>query len=185
MKRVACVLLLVVAFVPVTAQQIPPAAPPAVRIQQVGVPGVQHPMSMIVPDAEYAIVGSPDWLAMGENQVWTNSRAQDLVSRMDPYTNQTVAVVPVKNPCSGLIVAEGTLWAPSCEEKVVYRIDTITNMVVAKVPVSSSLSASHSLVTACDSAMPPSCLDTQEAFSPRWKGNAPSKLAKPFAERPA
>jgi YVTN family beta-propeller protein len=137
MKRIACVLLLVSAFVPVAADQTPPAAPPpaAARVPQPGVPGVQHPMSMIVPDAEYAIVGSPDWLAMGENQVWTNSRAQDLVSRMDPYTNQTVAVVPVRNPCSGLIVAEGTLWAPSCVEKVVYRIDTTTNMVVAKVPV--------------------------------------------------
>src|SRR6266446_2792946 len=135
MKRIVCVLLLVPAFVPVTAQHVPPAAPPAVRIQQVGVPGVQHPMSMIVPDAEYAIVGSPDWLAMGENQVWTNSRAQDLVSRMDPYTNQTVAVVPVKNPCSGLIIAEGTLWAPSCEEKVVYRIDPATNGIAATIKV--------------------------------------------------
>jgi len=102
---------------------------------KIGIKAVQRPMSMIVPDAEYPIIGGPDWLAMGENQVWTNSRAQDLVSRMDPYTNETVAVVPVKNPCSGLVVAEGTLWAPSCAEKVIYRIDTTTNMVVAKVPV--------------------------------------------------
>lgn len=114
-----------------TAQQTAPAQPPKPRV-----PGVQYPMSMIVPDAEYAITGSPDWLAMGESQVWTNSRALDLVSRMDPYTNETVAVVPVKNPCSGLIIAAGTLWAPSCVENVVYRIDTTTNMVVAKVPVS-------------------------------------------------
>jgi hypothetical protein len=57
MKRIACVLLLIPAFVRVTAQQVPPAAPPAVRVSQPGVPGVQHPMSMIVPDAEYAIVG--------------------------------------------------------------------------------------------------------------------------------
>ena len=92
-------------------------------------------MSMIVPDAEYPVTGSPDWLAMGEDQVWTNSRAIDIVSRMDPRTNETVAVVPVKNPCSGLIIAHGTLWAPSCTEGVVYRIDTTTNMVVAKVPV--------------------------------------------------
>src|SRR5688572_15372523 len=119
------------------AQQAPPAAAPAApSIQKPGVKAVQRPMSMIVPDAEYPIVGGPDWLAMGENQVWTNSRAQDLVSRMDPYTNETVAVVPVKSPCSGLVVAEGTLWAPSCLEKSLYRIDTTTNMVVAKIPVS-------------------------------------------------
>ena len=110
------------------AQQ--PAAPP-----KKGVPAVQQPMSMIVPDAEYPIVGGPDWLAAGENQVWTNSRAQDLVSRMDPDTNETVAMVPVKNPCSGLVIAAGTLWVPSCAEHVTYRIDTTTNQVVAKVPV--------------------------------------------------
>jgi virginiamycin B lyase len=117
------------------AQQAPPAAAPAAAPKP-GIPAVQHPMSMIVPDAEYPIIGGPDWLAMGENQVWTNSRGQDLVSRMDPYTNETVAVVPVRAPCSGLVVAEGTLWAPSCTEKVVYRIDSTTNMVVAKIPVS-------------------------------------------------
>jgi len=114
------------------AQQAPPSAAP---VPKPGIKAVQHPMAMIVPDAEYAIVGGPDWLAMGENQVWTNSRGQDLVSRMDPDTNETVAVVSVKNPCSGLVVAEGTLWAPSCAEKVIYRIDTKINMVVAKVPV--------------------------------------------------
>jgi YVTN family beta-propeller protein len=107
----------------------------AAPVPKPGIKAVQRPMAMIVPDAEYPIVGGPDWLAMGENQVWTNSRAQDLVSRMDPDSNETVAVVPVKNPCSGLVVAEGTLWAPSCAEKVIYRIDTRTNMVVAKVPV--------------------------------------------------
>lgn len=101
-----------------------------------GVPGVQYPMSRIVPDAEYRVSGSPDWLAMGEDQVWTNSRAIDIVTRMDPYTDRTVAVVPVKNPCSGLVIAHGTLWVPSCTEGAVYRIDTTTNMVVAKVPVS-------------------------------------------------
>jgi virginiamycin B lyase len=126
----------VVAFLlaaPALARQS--VAPPAPQPPKPGVPGVQRPMATIVPEAEYTIVGNPDWLAMGENQVWTNSRSQDLVSRMDPYTNATVAAVPVKNPCSGLVVAAGTLWAPSCVERVVYRIDTTTNMVVAKVPV--------------------------------------------------
>lgn len=100
-----------------------------------GVPAVQRPMARIVPDAEYAIDGSPDWLAMGENQVWTNSRAIDIVSRMDPYTNETVAVVPVRSPCAGLVIAEGTLWVPSCADGAIYRIDTKTNMIVARVPV--------------------------------------------------
>ncbi|MGE0392165.1 MAG: hypothetical protein AB7I25_02795 [Vicinamibacterales bacterium] len=118
---------------PATPAAAQPAAPPPTP--KPGVPGVQHPMARIVPDAEYPIVGGPDWLAMGEGQVWTNSRAQNLVSRMDPDTGETVAMVPVGAPCSGLVVAAGTLWAPSCSEKVLYRIDTVTNQVVAKVPV--------------------------------------------------
>src|ERR1044072_4258385 len=129
MRAIALLTLVVsAAGAALLAQQAPAPAP------KPGIKAVQRPMSMIAPDAEYPIVGGPDWLAMGENQVWTNSRAQDLVSRMDPYTNETCAVVPVRNPCAGLVVAEGTLWAPSCAEKVVYRIDTKTNMVVAKVP---------------------------------------------------
>lgn len=131
MKRVAVLVIVLGACAPAFAQQTPPAARPP----KPGVPAVQHPMARIVPDAEYAITGSPDWLAMGEDQVWTNSRSMDIVSRMDPNTNDTVAVVPVKSPCSGLVIAAGTLWAPSCAEGVVYRIDTKTNMVVAKVPV--------------------------------------------------
>lgn len=112
---------------PLHAQQTTPPRP--------GVPGVQHPVSMLVPDAEYPTPGGPDWLAAGENQVWTNNRRSDLVVRMDPDTGETVAMVAVKDPCSGLAIAAGTLWAPSCTEGVIYRIDTTTNQVVSKVPV--------------------------------------------------
>jgi YVTN family beta-propeller protein len=95
----------------------------------------QLPISKIVPDAEYAIPGNPDWLAMGEDMVWVNSKPTDYVFRMDPLTNRVVAQVPVKKPCSGLIIGAGTLWSPSCEENVIYRISVDTNEVVAKVPV--------------------------------------------------
>src|SRR2546425_936401 len=126
MKRVLIVLLVrTLAIVPLFAQEKP------------GVPGVQHPMSSIVPDAEYPITGgSPDWLAMGEDMVWVNSRPTDVVLRMDPKTSEVVAVVPVRNPCSGLIIGAGTLWSPSCVDNAVYRIDVATNQVVAKIPVS-------------------------------------------------
>jgi YVTN family beta-propeller protein len=100
-----------------------------------GVPEVQRPMSRIIPDAEYAINGNPDWLAVTEDSVWVNSKPTDMVFRMDPNSNQVVATVPVKKPCSGFAVAAGTLWSPSCEENVIYRIDLVTNKVVAKVPV--------------------------------------------------
>ena len=132
MKRILILLLVkFLTIVPVFAQQTdPPAAE-----QKPGVIGVQHPISNIIPDAEYAIEGNPDWLAIGEDQVWVNSKPTDFVFRMDPATNKVVARVPVPKPCSGLMIAAGTLWSPSCEENVIYRIDVATNKVVAKVPV--------------------------------------------------
>jgi YVTN family beta-propeller protein len=103
--------------------------------QKPGVPGVQAPMSYLIPDAQYKIGGNPDWLAITEDSVWTNSMRTDMIFRMDPKTDKVVAAVPVSRPCSGFAVAAGTLWSPSCGEKVIYRIDLKTNEVVAKVPV--------------------------------------------------
>ncbi|MCU1336136.1 MAG: hypothetical protein JWO19_1717 [Bryobacterales bacterium] len=108
--------------------------------QKPGVPGVQAPMSYLIPDAQYrieanGIKGGPDWLAVTEDSVWTNSKGTDMVFRMDASSDRILAAVPVKKPCSGFAVAAGTLWSPSCEENVIYRIDLKTNEVVAKVPV--------------------------------------------------
>src|SRR6266481_3716754 len=127
MKRILVILLVKFVFiVPMFAQE---PAPP-----MTGVPGVQHLMSSIIPDAEYPINGNPDWLAIGEDQVWVNSKPTDFVFRMDPKNSEIVAAVRVPKPCSGLMIAAGTLWSPSCEENVIYRIDVATNKVVAKVP---------------------------------------------------
>jgi virginiamycin B lyase len=135
MKRLLLVSLVSLASAVLTFSQ-QAQAPGADAAQKPGVPGVQHPMSAIVPDAEYAIKGgNPDWLAIGEDQVWVNSKPTDFVFRMNPATNEVVATVPVPKPCSGLMIAAGTLWSPSCEENVIYRIDVATNKVVAKVPV--------------------------------------------------
>jgi YVTN family beta-propeller protein len=97
-------------------------------------------MAYLIPDARYkveanGIKGGPDWLAITEDSVWTNSKGTDMIFRLDPKSDQVLATVPVKKPCSGFAVAAGTLWSPSCEENVIYRIDLKTNEVVAKVPV--------------------------------------------------
>ncbi|HEX4275227.1 MAG TPA: hypothetical protein VHZ74_07735 [Bryobacteraceae bacterium] len=127
--------LLAVAFYLPAQQKTPPQ-----RAPKPGIPGVQAPMSWLVPDAQYRIEangvkGSPDWLALTPEAVYTNSSGTDTVFRMDPMSDKVVAAIPVKRPCSGFAVAEGTLWSPSCEEHVIYRIDLKTNQVVAKVPV--------------------------------------------------
>jgi virginiamycin B lyase len=123
------------------AQQSAGSAPARPKpVPKPGVPGVQAPMSYLIPDARYKIEangtkGGPDWLAITEDSVWTNSRGTNMVFRLDPKSDKVLAAVPVKKPCSGFAVAAGTLWSPSCEENVIYRIDLKTNEVVAKVPV--------------------------------------------------
>lgn len=121
-------------------QQPTDSTPARPIVQKPGVPGVQAPMSYLIPDAQYnieanGIKGGPDWLAMAEDSVWTNSRGTDMVFRMEVKSDKILAAVPVKKPCSGFAVAAGTLWSPSCEEHVIYRIDLKTNKVLAKVPV--------------------------------------------------
>ncbi len=115
----------------VDGQQPAQARPP-----KPGLPSLQAPMSYLVPDGQYDLEkGRPDWLAITEDSVWTNSRGTDEIYRMDPKTNAVVAIVPVKKPCSGFAVAAGILWAPSCEEHTIYRVDLATNKVIAKVPI--------------------------------------------------
>jgi virginiamycin B lyase len=106
------------------------------QIPKPGVPSVQAPMSYLIPDGQYDLgTGGPDWLAITEDSVWTNSRGTDTVYRMDPRNSNVLGTVAVKKPCSGFAVAAGTLWSPSCEEHSIYRIDLATNQVVGKVPV--------------------------------------------------
>src|SRR5258706_11102995 len=106
--------------------------------QKPGVPGVQAPMSFLIPDAQYkieanGIKGGPDWLAMTEDSVWTNSRGTDMIFRMEAKTDRVIATVPIKKPCSGFAVAAGTLWAPSCGDAGIYRLRLKSKAIVAKI----------------------------------------------------
>ena len=109
--------------------------------QKPGVPGVQAPMSYLIPDAQYkieanGIKGGPDWLAITEDSVWTNSmRHRHDLPHGSANGSRSWPRFRSPKPCSGFAVAAGTLWSPSCDEHVIYRIDLKTNEVVAKVPV--------------------------------------------------
>src|ERR1700727_3577902 len=57
-----------------------------------GVPGVQAPMSGLIPDAEYSLsAGSPDWLAIGPDGAWVTRKPTDEVLRMDTEYNKIIA----------------------------------------------------------------------------------------------
>jgi virginiamycin B lyase len=116
------------------AQTNPTQAQTAAPVKT-GVPGVKFPMSYVMPDGQYAIEGGPDWLAVGEDMVWTNARKENFVARMNPGGSEVVARVPVPSPCSGVVIGAGSLWVPSCTEKVIYRIDVSTNTTIAKIPL--------------------------------------------------
>jgi len=100
-----------------------------------GVPAVQRPLSALVPDAVIPIPGSPDWIGMDE-AVWISNFPKNNVSRIDPKTNQVVAVVNVgSKPCAGLANAFGSVWAPVCGDKKLVRIDAKTNRSTASIPM--------------------------------------------------
>ena len=52
-------------------------------------------MSYLIPDGQYNLgTGGPDWLAMTEDSMWTNSRGTDTVYRMDPRNNSVLGDGP-------------------------------------------------------------------------------------------
>lgn len=95
---------------------------------------VQHPVSVLDIIAKIPIPGSPDWMAIDSNAVWTSNGARNSIARIDPASNRLVATVPVGgSPCSGLAAGFGSIWAPSCQVQRVERIDASTNSVTARV----------------------------------------------------
>ena len=120
------------------AQPTPPpvAARPA-RAPKPGVKasGVQLPITALQPETEFAVPGSPDWIAVGE-AVWISNKPKNSVSRLDPATNQVAKVVTVgAKPCSGLAIGAGSLWVPNCGDQTISRVDLKTNAVTATFPM--------------------------------------------------
>lgn len=109
-------------------------AQPAAK-KKPGVPAVQRPLSDLVPDAVISVPGSPDWTGIDDG-VWISNSVKNSISRIDPKTNQVVAVVDVgSKPCAGLANAFGSVWTPVCGDKKVARIDPKTNKVTASFPM--------------------------------------------------
>jgi virginiamycin B lyase len=111
-----------------------PGAAQAPARPGVKTPGIKIPVARLKPDAVYQVPGSPDWLAIDEDNraVWVSNAPRNSVSRLDPATDHVVAIVTAgKKPCSGLAAAFGTLWVPNCGDGTLSRIDLKTNTGVA------------------------------------------------------
>jgi len=100
-----------------------PAKPPKPGVKT---PGVQMPITLLKPDAVFAVPGSPDWIAVGQD-VWISNKPKNSVTRLDPKTNKVAATIEVgKQPCSGLAIGFGSLWVPNCGDQSVSRVDLKT-----------------------------------------------------------
>lgn len=113
-----------------------PAAKPERPVKPgIANPSLRIPIQKLVPDAVFPVPGHPDWLAIDEH-AWVSSAPSNLVARMDPKTNQVVALIPVgKEPGNGLAAGFGSLWVPNCGDSTLSRIDLATGKVTATFPM--------------------------------------------------
>lgn len=116
------------------------AAPPR---PGVSTPGVKRDMKTLTPAAVFPVPGMPDWQVMTEDAVWVSNGPRNTVHRLDPKTNQVVAVIEVgQRPCSGLAAGFGSVWAPVGGERpeaghaarpALARIDIQSNRLIATI----------------------------------------------------
>ncbi|WP_263352879.1 Vgb family protein [Acidicapsa acidisoli] len=97
-------------------------------------PGVQHPMSEIVPDAVFLVSGHPDWLAVTDDALWVTSSSVNHVVRLNATTNKPDAMITLQKPCSGLAIGFGSLWIPSCGSHNLVRAEPKTGAIQATIP---------------------------------------------------
>jgi virginiamycin B lyase len=99
-------------------------------------PGVQHPMSELMPDAEFAVSGHPDWLAVTDDAVWVTNSSANHVVRLDAASNKPDAIITLQKPCSGLAIGFESLWIPSCGSHNLVRADPETGAIQATIQAS-------------------------------------------------
>src|SRR5882762_5148155 len=79
----------------------------------VSTPGARREMTSIKPDAIYMVPGNPDWQVSTEDAQWVTSGSMNTVSRLDPKSDQVIAVTVGQSPCSGLAAGFGSVWVPN------------------------------------------------------------------------
>jgi virginiamycin B lyase len=119
------------------AQSGPPATPKNARPRKLGVPtpGVQIPLSKLIPGAKIALGGSPDWVAI-DTDVWVSNMPKNSVIRLNRKTQSIAQTITGFNkPCSGLAVGFGALWVPNCGDQTLVRVDLETGHVLNAIKV--------------------------------------------------
>jgi virginiamycin B lyase len=110
----------------------------------VSTPGVKREMATITPTAVYSIPGTPDWQVTTAEAQWVSNGPKNTLHRMDPKSNESVAIEVGKRPCSGLAAGFGSVWVPLCGDQPnvengakpgLARVDIKTNQLTATIPM--------------------------------------------------
>ncbi|MGI8874141.1 MAG: hypothetical protein ACR2KP_07415 [Egibacteraceae bacterium] len=120
-----------------TARESPTPDPTASPVVPVAAGSVTPSPLEARLEHRFAITGDPEDLVAGPNAMWLK-RANGMVDRIDPATNEIVYSVEVMNTRGGgghhcLGVGGGSVWA--CDENNVERLDPATGEVIATVAV--------------------------------------------------
>jgi hypothetical protein len=107
------------------------------RIARPGVKQFQVPFASLKPEATFKIGKDADWVLITDDAVWVGSSNPASVHRIDPKTNQEVAMVSMPgDPCAGLTFAFGSLWVPLCgKPNSTVRVDPGTNRITATLAI--------------------------------------------------
>ena len=83
-------------------------------------------------------VSTPRDVESGFGSIWVANGPSRTVTRIDPFTNAVLAVIPVPNPASVLAAGAGAMWLTSFPGDSVTRIDPATNTATGTVSLAPS-----------------------------------------------
>ena len=99
-------------------------------------PGVQIPITELKPEAVFETGGSPDWIVVGDSDVFISNKPKNTVARLDSKKNKPADPITVGDkPCSGLTIGFGSLWVPNCGDQSVSRVDLKSGKITATIPI--------------------------------------------------
>ncbi len=111
---------------------------------------IKKQISALQPGAVIKTGPGSDWVTI-DDAVWVSSQSANLLTRIDPKTNEVAATVELDQPCSGLATGFGSVWVPLCKEQVLARVDETSNKVIATIPV--TIADSEGLITTSTDAV--------------------------------
>jgi virginiamycin B lyase len=114
-------------------------------------PGVQIPITNLIPEAEIQLNAGAGSFLFTSDQMLISVPTTDQIARVEGRSNKVLEPFPgIANPCGGLVNAFRNLWVVICGTKSVSRLETATGKSVATIATGSG-SAISAIVSSPDS----------------------------------